>query len=57
MVWNVNALSQHFLEVEIFLEINNVDTKKYVGVSNYNLYHTLHMDGKIYGGFIIKSKK
>ena len=60
VLWNANGLSNHLLEIEAFLNINNIDillvsethfTKKtYMKIPNYKIYHTMHPDGTAHGG-------
>lgn len=66
-LWNANGLSQHYLEVKMFLAINEVDiflvlethfTKKtYFNIPKHNMYQTMHPDGTAHGGSAIFIKE
>lgn len=67
-VWNANGLSQHKLEVQAFLNEQNIDVmlvsethftnKNFFNIRNYTTYITKHPDGKAHGGtaILIRSK-
>lgn len=56
-LWNANGLAKHKQEVEIFLKHNNIDillisethfnSKSYLNIKNFTLYHTTHPDADI----------
>lgn len=66
-LWNANGLLQHSEELKIFLRTKNLDvilisethfnSRSYLSVPNYSLYHTIHPDDKSCGGTAILVKK
>jgi len=58
--WNANGLAKHSLQVKAFIFSQDIDillvsemhftNKSYLRIPGYTLYHTMHPDGKAYGG-------
>ena len=69
VLWNANGLSNLLLEIEAFLNVNNIDillvsethfTKKtFFKIPNYKIYHTMHADpdGTMHEGTAVIIKK
>lgn len=62
-LWNANGLQYKNLEIENFLNVNNVDIllvsethftdRTYIKIPHYTAYHTEHPDGTAHGGSAI----
>lgn len=66
VLWNANGLPNHTLEVQKYIQLNNIDmmlisethftSKHYFNINGYKFYHTMHPDRKAHGGSAILIK-
>lgn len=67
VAWNANGLLQHRNEIQVFVELNKIDTclisethftrESYLKIRGYNVYHTIHPQNVTRKGSAIIIKK
>ena len=60
VLWNVNGLSNHKLELQTFLDMHKIDialisethftSRTVIKIPHYTVYHTIHPDDTAHGG-------